>query len=153
MTDTGGSGELRLPAAWGAGTAVAALLVIGLGLAGSYHGGIIGALLLAGLAGTAGVLPAYGLARAWRARDHRTPGWLVHLAAALAWSATLSLLTSAVLLRLPHGWGTALSWSDVRLRTTWIGAVVTPSALGAYAVTLPVVRSRAGDPRRGGRHR
>ncbi|WUD70858.1 hypothetical protein OG937_03775 [Streptomyces sp. NBC_00510] len=93
------------PAAWGAVAAVAALLVIGLGLTGSHHGGIIGALL------------------------------------------------AAMLLGLPHGWGRALSWSDIRLRTTWIAAVVTPSALGAYAVTLPVVRSRTGDPRRGGRHR
>lgn len=62
------------------------------------------------------------------------PDWIAYLAAALVWSAVLSLLTSVVLTGLPHGWETAWSWADIRLRTTWIAGVLAPAALGTHLV-------------------
>ncbi|MDX3239030.1 hypothetical protein PV392_25755 [Streptomyces sp. ME03-5709C] len=142
--------------AWAAGTAVPALLFAGLGVAGRYHGGVFGAVYAAFLVGVLGVLPPYGLALAWRARDHRTPAWVVHLATALLWSVVLSCLTSVLLMGLPHGWESALSLRDILLRTAWIAFLVVPSAVGAHAATLAVPAKggpQGGGPgRRGGRH-
>ncbi|MDX3095032.1 hypothetical protein PV703_07785 [Streptomyces sp. ME01-24h] len=143
--------------AWAAGTAVPVPLFAGLGAAGRFHGGVFGAVYAAFLVGVLGVLPPYGLALAWRDRDHRTPAWVVHLATALVWSALLSCLTSVLLMGLPHGWESALSVRDILLRTGWIAFLVTPSAVGAYAATVAFPAEGGplggGPGRRGGRHR
>ncbi|WP_189186566.1 hypothetical protein [Streptomyces albiflavescens] len=104
-------------------------------------------------------------------REGRVPGWIAYLAAAVVWSAALSLLTSMVLMGLPHGWETALSWTDIRLRTTWIAGVLVPAAVGTHLVIRlwqrrrprmsggdrPAPRTNGGDrplpSKRGGRHR
>ncbi|MFE1290475.1 hypothetical protein [Streptomyces sp. NPDC058751] len=64
-------------------------------------------------------------------------------------SALLSLLVSAVLLGLPHGWSTATSWADITLRSSWIAGFLVP----ATAVTHLALHVRPGRPRPHGHHR
>ncbi|WP_327351060.1 hypothetical protein [Streptomyces sp. NBC_01304] len=91
----------------------------------------------------------------------RVPGWLVWLVVAVLGSLAVSLLMSMILMGLPHGWETALSLTDVLLRTTLVAAVLLPAALVGYLVLsfrarLPRrPRGRVGPrpTRRGGLHR
>ncbi|GAA4071860.1 hypothetical protein GCM10022233_55950 [Streptomyces shaanxiensis] len=97
-------------------------------------------------------------------------GLVTSLAVAVLASAALSLLTSILLMGLPHGWETATSWADIRLRFSWIAGVLVPVAVGTYLMIRLSHRGRtptqgtdrprptpgADRPRpspRGGRHR
>ncbi|MFC7259089.1 hypothetical protein [Streptomyces lutosisoli] len=125
----------HLTMAWWVGLALSALVLGLLQPTAAYDGGFPSVVMLAFIMSIAGVVPTCGLARRWlTSRDRRTPDWIAYLAAALVWSAALSLLTSVVLTGLPHGWDTAWSWSDIRLRTTWIAGVLAPAALGTHLV-------------------
>jgi len=81
------------------------------------------------------------------------------LAGVLA-SAVLTLLTSVLLIGLPHGWTTATSWADVPLRFSWIVRFVVPAAVTVQLTIRLRDRARTrrrGDgprpPKRGGLHR
>jgi hypothetical protein len=131
------------------GLALSALVLGTRWLTVGNSGGLPSVVMLACIMSFAGVVPAHGLARRWlTSRDRRTPGWIAYLVAAVLWSAALSLLTSMVLTGLPHGWDTAWSWADIRLRTTWIAGVVVPAALGTHVVNLLWDRPR--PPKRDG---
>lgn len=55
-------------------------------------------------------------------------------AVAVLASTVLSLLISAVLLGLPHGWETATSLADITLRTSWIARLLVPATVVTYLV-------------------
>ncbi|WP_406331236.1 hypothetical protein [Streptomyces sp. NBC_00203] len=125
----------HLTMAWWVGLALSALVLGLLQPTAAYNGGFPSVVMLAFIMSIAGVVPTCGLARGWlTSRDRRTPDWIAYLAAALVWSAALSLLTSMVLTGLPHGWETAWSWAGIRRRTTWIAGVLAPAALGTHLV-------------------
>ena len=88
-------------------------------------------------------------------------GLVTCLAVAVLASVALSLLTSVFLMGLPHGWETATSWADIRLRFSWIAGVLVPVVVGTYLVTRlshggrtpPRDADRPRPSERGGRHR
>ncbi|WP_432189060.1 hypothetical protein [Streptomyces sp. Tue6028] len=137
-----------LTRAWWWGVVLTALVLGVLRLTAGYDGDVLSVLTLALLTSVAGVVPTHALAFAWQARGRRrVPGWTVCLAAAVLVSAALSLLASMVLMGLPHGADSALSWTDIRRRTIWIAGVLVPAAVGTYAVIGlgQRLRTRAGD--------
>ncbi|MEU0402605.1 hypothetical protein ABZ318_20665 [Streptomyces sp. NPDC006197] len=83
------------------------------------------------------------------------------MAVAVLVSAVLSLLVSAVLIGLPHGWKTATSLADITLRSSWIAGFLVPVAVAMHLVIHfhrrsrlpPQGRSRPRSFKRGGRHR
>ncbi|MFE7168604.1 hypothetical protein [Streptomyces sp. NPDC057616] len=85
------------------------------------------------------------------------------LAAGLLASAALTCLVSLFLIGLPHGWDTATSWADVRLRFSWIAVFLLPAAATVHLVLRLCTRDRGrapgagaarpGSSRRGGLHR
>ncbi|GAA5025475.1 hypothetical protein [Streptomyces siamensis] len=124
-----------LTRAWWWGVVLTALVLGVLRLTGGYDGDVLSVLTLAFLTSVAGVVPTHALAFAWPARGRRrVPGWTACLAAAVLVSAALSLLASMILMGLPHGAESALSWTDTLRRTTWIAGVLVPAAVGTYAV-------------------
>lgn len=54
------------------------------------------------------------------------------LAIAVLVSVVLSLLTSAALIGLPHGWETATSWADITLRSSWFAGYLVPVAVAVH---------------------
>ena len=83
------------------------------------------------------------------------------VAVAVLASAVLSLLISAVLFGLPHGWKTAMSWADITLRTSWIAGFLVPAAVVTH-LAVHVRRRRRLRPhgryqprsfKKGGQHR
>ncbi|AZQ32300.1 hypothetical protein EJ357_01530 [Streptomyces cyaneochromogenes] len=88
-------------------------------------------------------------------------GLVTCMAVAVLGSVALSLLTSIFLMGLPHGWETATSWADIRLRFSWIAGVLVPVTVGTYLVNRLSHRGRTpthgadrpGPAERGGRHR
>ncbi|MGW4699065.1 hypothetical protein [Streptomyces sp. NPDC004285] len=56
------------------------------------------------------------------------------MAVAVLASTVLSLLVSAFLLGLPHGWRTATSLADITLRTSWIARFPVPATVVTYLV-------------------
>ncbi|MFE4371643.1 hypothetical protein ACFRMN_26035 [Streptomyces sp. NPDC056835] len=93
--------------------------------------------------------------RAWWA------GLVGRVAVAVLVSAGLSLLTSIVLIGLPHGWETATSWADITLRSSWIAGFVVPVTIATHLMSH--FRRRRRHPahdrdrprsfKRGGKHR
>ncbi|MGY6019914.1 hypothetical protein ACWCQ7_09725 [Streptomyces spinosirectus] len=71
------------------------------------------------------------------------------LAAGLLVSVTLTCLASLLLIGLPHGWDTATSWADVRLRLSWIALFVLPAAATVHLVLWLCTRDRGRDRGRG----
>ncbi|MFJ4337446.1 hypothetical protein [Streptomyces sp. NPDC088915] len=76
-------------------------------------------------------------------------------------SVVLSLLISAFLFGLPHGWNTALSLADITLRTSWIAGFLVPATIVTH-LAVHVGRRRRSRPHgryrprsfeKGGRHR
>jgi hypothetical protein len=94
-----------------------------------------------------------------------TKVWWVGLASRVAVavlaSAVLSLLTSVVLIGLPHGWKTATSWADITLRSSWIAGFLVSVAVATHLMSH--FRRRRRHPthdrdrprsfKRGGQHR
>ncbi|MCX4762232.1 hypothetical protein OG562_14855 [Streptomyces sp. NBC_01275] len=154
--------ERDLARVWWVGLALSALVLGALGPMTGYDGNFLSVVMLACLTAIAGVVPTHALVFRWLGkRDRRVPGWIAYLAAAVVSSVALSLLTSLILIGLPHAWETAVSWSDIRLRTTWIAGVLVPAAVGTHLVIRLwrrlESRTYGGDrPRssgRGGEHR
>ncbi|MFF4693507.1 hypothetical protein [Streptomyces sp. NPDC001307] len=71
------------------------------------------------------------------------------MAVAVLASTVLSLLISAFLLGLPHGWKTATSLADITLRTSWIARFLVPATVVTHLV---VHVSRRGRLHTHGRH-
>ncbi|KQX50073.1 hypothetical protein ASE09_17145 [Streptomyces sp. Root66D1] len=83
------------------------------------------------------------------------------MAFAVLASAVLSLLVSALLFGLPHGWKTATSLVDITLRTSWIARLLVPATVVTHLV-VHVSRRRPLHPhgrrqprsfKKGGQHR
>ncbi|MGC8922624.1 hypothetical protein AB7952_28770 [Streptomyces sp. PG2] len=83
------------------------------------------------------------------------------VAVAVLASAVLSLLVSALLFGLPHGWKTAMSLADITLRTSWIAGFLVPATVVTH-LAVHVSRRRLLHPhgryqprpfKRGGQHR
>ncbi|MFE5595740.1 hypothetical protein [Streptomyces sp. NPDC056549] len=83
------------------------------------------------------------------------------MAVAVLASTVLSLLISAFLLGIPHGWKTATSLADITLRTSWIARFLVPATVVTYLV-VHVSRRRRLHPqgryqprsfKKGGQHR
>ncbi|MFF4254075.1 hypothetical protein ACFY1L_23000 [Streptomyces sp. NPDC001663] len=138
--------ERQLVSVWWVGFALAVVVLGVVWAVAGYGGGVVAVVFLAGLVSGVGVVPARVLALRWvgrLGRRSRAPEWVVHLGAAVVWSCLLSLLSSAVLIGLPHGWDTATSPDDVLLRTVRIVDVLVPVALGTHLVIRLRGRRRA----------
>ncbi|MEU6259069.1 hypothetical protein [Streptomyces sp. NPDC047043] len=134
--------ERQLTAAWWVGLALAGVVLGVVWAVAGYGGGVVAVVFLACLVSGGGVVPARALALRWVGRL-RAPEWVVHLGTAVVWSCLLSLLTSAVLIGLPHGWDTATSPADIFLRTVRIVDVLVPVVLGTHLVIRLRARRRA----------
>lgn len=83
------------------------------------------------------------------------------VAVAVLASAVFSLLISALLLGLPHGWKTATSLADITLRTSWIAAFLVPTTVITHLAVQasrrrrphPDGRSQPRSFKKGGQHR
>ncbi|MFG2793174.1 hypothetical protein [Streptomyces sp. NPDC048419] len=64
------------------------------------------------------------------------------LAAGVLATAALTCLASLVLIGLPHGWDTATSSADVRLRFSWIAVFLLPAAVSIHVVLWLCIRDR-----------
>ncbi|MFF5282514.1 MULTISPECIES: hypothetical protein [Streptomyces] len=88
-------------------------------------------------------------------------GLVRRVAVAMLVSAVLSLLVSALLIGIPHGWKTATSLADITLRTSWIARFLVPIAVAMHLVIHfhrrsklpPRGRPRPRSTKRGGQHR
>lgn len=67
------------------------------------------------------------------------------VAVAVLASAVLSLLVSALLFGLPHGWKTAMSSADITLRTSWIAGFLVPATVVTH-LAVHVSRRRLLHP-------
>lgn len=83
------------------------------------------------------------------------------VAVAVLASAVFSLLISAFLFGLPHGWKTAMSLADITLRMSWIAGFLVPATVVTHLV-VHVRRRRQLHPHgryqprsfnKGGQHR
>ncbi|MFJ9537548.1 hypothetical protein ACIRPX_09870 [Streptomyces sp. NPDC101225] len=61
-------------------------------------------------------------------------------------SVALTCLVSLYLMGLPHGWDTATSWDDVRMRFSWIAFVLLPTAATVHLVVWLCTRDRSRAP-------
>ncbi|MQY32122.1 hypothetical protein SRB17_00630 [Streptomyces sp. RB17] len=52
----------------------------------------------------------------------------------LSFLVVLTLLTSMVLIGLPHGWKTATSWADIWLCFSWIARILVPATVFTHLV-------------------